>query len=169
MMPRQRPGPDRCGILATAVLLVVLTPQLSVAAGGASCSLTATPLVFGNYVPFSSRPADFTATVTVTCTTSGAAPVPLQASIAVIGKGGPSGRRLSNGVYALRYQLYLDPARTMPLGDGSGGGDVISMSSVVSYNAPFRRAFAVYGRILARQSGATVGHYVDRITAILTY
>jgi spore coat protein U domain-containing protein, fimbrial subunit CupE1/2/3/6 len=173
MMSQRPPRPDRCGVPATAVLLAVLlavlAPRQSVAAGGASCSLAATPLVFGNYESFSSQPADFTATVTVTCTTSGPAPVPLQASIGVIGRGGPFHRRLTDGVHALRYQLFLDPARTTPLGDGRGGGEVVSMSGAVSANAPFRQDFVLYGRILARQSAATIGHYVDRITAILTY
>src|ERR1700730_11048811 len=94
------------------MLLAALAPAPAHAGGGASCSLSTTPLAFGNYVPSSRSASDFTATITLSCTASGTTPVPIHATITVISTGGPSGRRLSDGAHGLRYQVYIDPART---------------------------------------------------------
>ena len=101
-------------LLGVAATLLGVAPAGSALANGAvSCSLAATPLAFGQYVPFSNLPDDFTATITVTCTSTGAATVPLQGSMSLIGAMGSSGRQLSNGRATLRYHTYLNPARTM--------------------------------------------------------
>ena len=68
----------------------------------------------------------------------------------------------------MRYQLYLDPARTALWGNG-GGGSTVPVSGIASLTTPFRQALTVYGRILARQSDAHVGNYTDRITIVLNY
>ncbi len=154
------------------LVLLGLAPLASAparAAGGATCNLTTTPLAFGNYVPASSTPSDFTATISLTCTASSATPVPVQGTIALASSGGPSGRRLADGARRLRYQLYLDPARTVLWGDHSGGSDAAAFSGVAGASAPYRQELPVYGRILARQSGTSVGHYSDQITVILNY
>jgi spore coat protein U-like protein len=150
-------------------LLSALAPAPARAGAAASCSLAATPLAFGKYVPSTISPPDFTATITLTCTVSGTTPVPIHGTISLTGTGGPSGRRLTDGAHSLRYQLYVDPARTVLLGGGSGGSDTVSISDVVGLTTPFRKALTVYGRILARQSNALVGNYADQITAVLNY
>lgn len=153
-----------------AAVLLLLAPAVASAqgTGGARCSLAVTPLVFGRYVPFSGAPADFSATVTVTCVASGAASVPVHGTIGLIGgAGGPSGRSLASGKHGLRYQLYLDPGRTIPWGNGTGG--IVSVSGVVTANAVLRQTVTVYGRILARQSAAHVGIYTDRIIVEMNY
>jgi len=43
------------------------------------------------------------------------------------------------------------------------------LPGVVGPTTPFRETLTVYGRILARQSGAVVGNYTARITAVLNY
>lgn len=156
------------GALGAAAGLLVLLGSVSAFAqgtGGARCMLGATPLVFGRYLPFSGVPADFSATLTLTCTASGAAPVAFHGTIAL--SGGASARHLASGVYKLRYQLYLDPGRRVLWGNGIGG--TVSVSGVVSANAVFRQTITVYGRILARQSGARVGVYTDRIMIEMNY
>jgi spore coat protein U-like protein len=45
----------------------------------------------------------------------------------------------------------------------------MSFSGVVGPNSVFRQPITVYGRILARQTDAAVGHYADVITAVLNY
>jgi spore coat protein U-like protein len=154
-------------LVISCLALLASTPALGQGGGGASCTLTATPLAFGTYAPSSGQPADFSATLTVTCVSSGSTPVPVKATIAL--SGGESGRRLTGGTRSLRYQVYLDPARTMPWGDGAGDGAVASVSGLVSSQAVLRQTFTLYGRILGRQNDARVGDYSDRITAILTY
>jgi spore coat protein U-like protein len=139
------------------------------AGGGAGCSLSATPLAFGKYVPSSGSPSDFTATITVTCTASGATPVPIHGTISLLSASGASGRQLTGGGRRLRYQLYLDPARAVAWESGSGGDGTVSVSGVVGPTTPFRQTLTVYGRILARQSEARVGNYADQLTVVLNY
>jgi spore coat protein U-like protein len=148
--------------------VAALAPTPALAAGGASCGLSPTPLAFGNHVPSSSSPTDFTATITVTCTASGATPVSISGTINLAGAGGPAGRHLTDGAHQLRYQLYLDPGRSVQWGNGGGAG-AATISGIVSPTTPFRQALTVYGRILARQSDARVGNYTDRFTIILNY
>jgi spore coat protein U domain-containing protein, fimbrial subunit CupE1/2/3/6 len=155
--------------LAALMALAVLAPWPARAAGGATCSVSTTPLVFGKYVPSATSPSDFTATITLTCAASGTTPVPIHATIALTSAGGASARRLTAGARQLRYQLYLDPAKTVLWGDGSSGNDVATVSGVVDRTTPFRQAFTVYGRILARQSSTLVGNYGDQITVVLHY
>jgi spore coat protein U-like protein len=167
--PRRHASPARHGLLPAIALLWELAAATARAAGGASCSLAATPLAFGPYVPFSSAPTDFTATITVTCTAIGVAAVPLQGTIALTGTAGQAGGQLSNGASVLRYHTYLDPARTMVWGNGNGLGGTATVTGVVGPTTPFRHAYTVYGRILARQTAARVGTYADQLTAVLTY
>ena len=127
-----------------------------------------TPLAFGNYVPSSSSPTDFTATITVTCTASGATPAPISGTIHLTGAGGAAGRHLTDGAHQLRYQLYLDPARTVQWGNGGSAG-AASIAGVVIATTPFSQALTIYGRILARQADARVGSYADHFTVILNY
>src|ERR1700724_3520549 len=111
MTPRGARGLGALIALALALTLAAAPAQ----AGGASCALSATPLAFGQYVPYRSAPVDFTATITVTCTSAGGAPVPVLGSISL---SGPSDRELSDGPRHLRYQLFLDPSRTTVWADG---------------------------------------------------
>lgn len=139
------------------------------AGGNVSCSISTTALAFGQYVPSRSGASDFTATIEVTCTASGDAPVPVEGSISLIGRGANGRRELTDGANRLSYQLFLDPARTIPWGDGSGESRTQPISGVAGGAAPFRVTVTVYGRILARQAGVSVGSYADQITAVLNY
>lgn len=154
-------------LMAALVALALAQPAAAQGTGAARCTLAATPLAFGSYSPTSGAPTDFTATLTVTCTGSGTESAPVEGTITL--PGGASGRRLVSGDRSLRYQLYVDPARSIPWSDGVGGGRTASVSGVVSPNTVFRQSITIYGRILARQSDAAVGAYADQIEAILTY
>jgi spore coat protein U-like protein len=169
MTARNGAGRPRSGILVVATVFCVAAAGSALAGGAVSCSLVATPLAFGQYVPFSNLPDDFTATITVTCTATGTTAVPLQGSISLIGAMGSSGRQLSNGGATLRYHTYLNPARTMYWGDGTGRGGTQAVTGVVGPGIPFSQSYTVYGRILARQSTVRVGTYADQITVMLNY
>lgn len=153
--------------LTALLLLAALAPAPAHAAGGASCSLSATPLAFGDYAPASTKPSDFTASITVTCAALGATTVPIHGTIGLIGPGGDSARQLTNGARRMRYQLYLDPARTVPWGNSGSG--TVSISCVAGPTTPIQQTLTVYGRILARQSGAPVGNYADQIVVVMNY
>lgn len=152
-----------------ACCLIALAPAPASAHGGVSCAISTTALAFGQYVPSRSGASDFTATVEVRCTASGTTSVPIDGSISLAGAGGYARRELTDGPNRLRYQLFLDPARTILWGDGSGGTHTKPISGVVGATAPFRETVVVYGRILARQSDAVVGNYTDQIIAVLNY
>jgi spore coat protein U-like protein len=138
------------------------------AAGSVNCTLSTTALQFGQYVPSRPGPADFTATLTVACVAAGAEAATVGGTIALVNSGGASGRELAAGRHRLRYQLFMDRARSIAWGDG-GALQVKSISAVVGPATPWRQSFTIYGRILARQSHAGVGRYTDRITAVLNY
>ncbi len=150
-------------------LLAASAAATANAAGSARCTLSATPLIFGQYVPSRNLPSDFTATLQLTCVASGTATANVEGTIGLIGPGGSSIRHLADGGRRLRYQLFADPARTIPWGDGAGDTQTKSVSGTVGPAAPMRHTFTIYGRILARQSDAAVGNYSDRITAVLDY
>lgn len=133
---------------------------------GVVCALSATPLMFGEYVAYEGAPSDFTATIVVTCISSSAAVARWAGVLILTGQEPLSGRRLKARGHTLDYALFTDPARTTPWGDGAAG---LSLSGAVSPRVPFRQAITVYGRIPARQVTAGVGRYTDRISAILDY
>lgn len=149
--------------------LITLAPAPAEARGNVSCSISTTALAFGQYVPSRDGASDFTATVQVACTASGALPVPVEGSISLIGRGTNGRRELTDGANHLSYQLFLDPARTIPWGDGSGESRRQPISGVAGGATPFHVTVTVYGRILARQAGTSVGSYTDQITAVLSY
>jgi spore coat protein U-like protein len=135
---RRRAAQDCCWVLM--LLAAAPTPAPANAVGGASCSVSATSLAFGNYVPASSSPTDFTATITVTCTASGVTPAAIAGTVNLMGSAGQAGRYLTGGPQQLRYQLYRDPARSIPWGDGGGGAGAAAISGFVGPATPFRQA-----------------------------
>lgn len=161
--------PDWRAATMALALLTALLPTPAGAVGDVSCSISATPLAFGRYVPYAGFPSDFTTTISLICTTSGSTPVAFRGTVTLTGRGGPDGRQLTDGANVLRYQLYVDPARTVAWGQGGAGGGSIPVSGVVGPTTPLRQELMVYGRILARQATARVGHYADQITAVLNY
>lgn len=158
----------RISQLALACLMALQAAPVQ-AAGSVSCNVFTTALAFGQYVPSRSGASDFTATIEILCTAAGETPTPVEGSISLIGRGTNGRRELIDGANHLYYQLYLDPARTVPWGDGSGEGRTQSVTGTASGASPFRATVTVYGRVLARQSRTSVGRYSDQITAVLRY
>jgi spore coat protein U-like protein len=135
-----------------------------------SCALSSTPLDFGLYSPTARAPADFTATVTVTCTTGLSVPVAVVGTIALHGgSGGTAARWMPGGGAGLRYQLYTDPGRSVVWGDSAAGGATVAFTGSVRAGEVMRSVFTVHGRILARQSGSRAARYADLVTATLIY
>jgi spore coat protein U-like protein len=168
MKPLRHIGQGRSGILVVVTFIGALAAWPA-HASGSSCSLAATSLVFNEYVPFDSSPTDVTATITVNCTATGSTTVPLTGSISLSSTSSSYSRQLSDGSYVLRYHTYQNAGRTMFWGNGSGLGGTVAVSGMVGPSTPFQQTYTVYGRIPARQSGATVGSYTDQITVALNY
>jgi spore coat protein U-like protein len=168
MKPLRHIGQGRFGILAVVTFIGALAAGPA-HASGSSCSLAATSLVFSEYVPFDSSPTDVTATITVSCTATGSTTVPLTGSISLSSTSPSYSRQLTDGTYGLRYHTYQNAGRTTFWGNGSGLGGTVAVSGMVGPSTPFQQTYTVYGRIPARQSGATVGSYTDQITVVLNY
>lgn len=71
-------------------------------------------------------------------------------------------RRLYMGASALRYNLFLDPARTQVFGDGNSGTGTVAGSCAALCTVP------VYGRLYAAQSGPA-GPYSDAVTISINF
>lgn len=155
------------GLTLTVVLAIAAAP--AAAASDAVCAMTTTPLAFGQYVPSRGEPADFTATLQLLCTAPGSSPAAVAGTISLVGGGGGSARELAGGEGRLRFQLFLDPARTIAWGDGGGGTRNRAITGTAGPGTPLRETITIYGRILARQSRAPVGQYVGLVTAVLNY
>jgi spore coat protein U-like protein len=157
----------RTTLAALLIVAALPAPALAQRSGGLmQCQLEATSLAFGRYSSSGVAPGDSTATFTVSCITPSAAPVPVQAIVAPVITA-PL-RQLRTASHALRYQLYVDAARTAPWGDGNGGTATLVASGLVSRNTPFRQRVTVYGRLFGRQAAA-VGTYSDQSGASLRY
>lgn len=144
----------------TAALAAVLL-LLPASARAATCTVSATPVAFGVYPPFSGTPTTSTGTTTVHCV-AGAANIVIALSTG--GGGAYANRRMSNGASNLTYQLYSDAAHTMIWGNGTAG--TVTVSAHVPSNGTQNNT--VYGQIPALQ-GVRPGAYTDTITVTVTY
>lgn len=123
-----------------------------------ACSVTAQGVNFGNYDPFSRTDLDGAGNIIVKCDVGVAYSIALSS-----GSGTYAARFMTNGAYALNYNLYTDASRIFTWGDGAGatatvsgsGGDTIS-------NIP------IYGRI-ARTQSAHTGNYTDAIIVTVAF
>lgn len=133
---------------------------------GCSCSVSATAVSFGSYLPIAT--VDSTGTVSVTCSVL---LLGLNVSYEIRLSTGNSGsfatRTMLSGGHTLNYNLYTDASRTSIFGDTTGG----TFSITDSYNLSlFSRTlnYTVYGRIPSGQN-PFVGTYQDTIIVSVIY
>lgn len=161
----------RGAIAALMAILVACPAAAQFSHASVTCALSATPLNFGIYDPTWPTPTDFSATITVTCTTPLAGPVPVSGTL-MLSPGTsatPTVRRMAHDGAVLRYQIYVDSAYSMVWGDGTGTTLTIPVSGTSGRTQPLRQTFTAHGRLLARQGSAGVGAYQDLLTATLSY
>jgi spore coat protein U-like protein len=119
-----------------------------------NCTVSTEAVLFDPYDPIGGAPADGVGIVRLRC--DGAVPV----MVGLAPGSGGSGRLLRSATGELSYELFADPARMLPWGDGTA--------------APARSAsgpeddLAVYGRIKAGQN-VRDGIYTDSVTVILSF
>lgn len=127
-----------------------------IAQGAAACSLSASPLAFGE-LGLLVAPVDVTAEIAVDC----AAGVPFAVEIDGGQAGaGPSERRLSSGAAQIPYGLFRNVGRTSPWGTG-----VAAMSGTGTGAA---QPLTVYGRV-PTQTAPTPGAYSDAVIVTLVF
>lgn len=149
----QRVG--RFRTLMGAIAAILLCP----AVGAAQCMVSVTGLAFGTYDVFSASPTDSAGTITVECAAGTGYSVALSPGVS----GSYVSRTMIDGGRSLQYGLYLDSARSVSWGDGSGGSATVSGTG-----SGAQIHHTVYGRIPARQN-ARVGSYADSITVTVAF
>ena len=129
-----------------------------------ACSVTTTPVSFGNYDPFVATPLDTTGTITVTCDKAQGQPPPVTISISASPNSGvfiPRQMKHSSRPNVLNYNLYTKQNRTTVWGDGTGG------TSVVVAQGTQQRKETIYATIPPRQN-VPAGVYSDILTVTIT-
>ena len=127
------------------------------------CRVTANPFAFGTYAPGNPAPHDVTGNIDVRCMGQ---PGFFTATLSTGSSGSFAQRQMLSGATLMGYNLYLDPARTIVWGDGTGG----SLTVVRSKPRPGRQDFPlpVYGRIPPTQN-VSPGLYTDDIVVTIIF
>lgn len=142
-------------VLALLAAAAALAP--SRALGVPTCSFgVAGALSFGVYDPLAATPTDSSSTMSYRCPKGQPVQISLDAGLA----GSFAARALTLGTERLLYNLYLDAARTIVWGDGTGGSQ--SGPGVTTHGAGGTTTVYVFGRIPAGQDVAA-GTYGDTI------
>jgi spore coat protein U-like protein len=155
----RRQSPGRLAV-AAAVALIGLAPGTAAAIG---CRVTVVPFAFGNYSPGDSFPLDVTGSIDVRCQgTAGS----FLATLSTGSSGSFAERHMLSGTSVMLYNFYINPARTVVWGDGTGG----SLPIMRNKPRPGRQDFAlpVYGRIPPSQSVGS-GTYTDDIIVTIVF
>lgn len=124
------------------------------------CSIALNALLFGNYDPLETLvPLDRTTSINVSCNRATDARIEFST-----GQSGSYGARTMRlGASALRYNLYLDAAHSIILGDGSAS----SVPILGRFNNG-SDTITLYARVPPGQDPA-VGHHVDTIIVTMTF
>jgi spore coat protein U-like protein len=145
------------------VPLVVIAAALAVASQAhAQCRVSVdSGVAFGPYNVFGTGHVETTGQISWRC--PGNTPVAVQITISSGDNRDGISRRLAQGGEFLRYDLYLDAARTLVWGDGTYGG---SYTAVYPGGGWVR--IAIYARIPKEQDVA-VGVYADTVTVVINF
>ncbi len=145
----------RASTVRALALAAALAP--SRARGAPTCSFgVAGALAFGVYDPLATAPTDSSSTMSYRCPKGQLVQISLDAGLA----GSFAARALTLGTERLLYNLYLDAARTIVWGDGTGGSQV--GPGVTTHGAGGTTTVYVFGRIPAGQD-VVAGTYGDTI------
>lgn len=129
----------------------------------AECSISATPLAFGEYDPVvgnASTALDGMATITLTCTKGAAASVGLDRGL---NASGTLRRMTSASGDHLSYELHQDSMRLLAWGD-----DILSMLTLGAATSMAPRYLTVHGRVAGGQD-VSAGAYTDSVTATVNF
>lgn len=146
--------------LVLVVIVLSSAPGL-VASAWAQCTVSVTPMSFGNYNVYQATATESTGTMTVSCGIAVLVQVQMNR-----GQHASSffPRQMASGAERLNYNLYFDAAHTQVWGDGSSTtvtwGILIPLLS--------SRQHAVFGQIPALQNAA-VGSYTDIVVVTVIF
>jgi spore coat protein U-like protein len=149
------------------LLLAAGVAALPLTCLGAGCGISATSIHFGGYSIFDATPRDSSGTVTVQCQgAQPSRPVNVTISISTGISGAYATRQMASLTVPdrLRYNLFIDAARTIVWGNGTGGSSTLSRS--VDRTSPWTAS--IYARVPQRQN-VSVGSYSDNITLSIDF
>ncbi len=142
-----------------AMLATCLVP---IACCGQACTVSGMEMNFGTYNPRLMTPTLTTGTITFSCTSS----VPVEIKFHGVNGTGRDGSYLSFRNHQINFKLFLDPARTEPLGDGLNG------TQYYTDPAPPANTLVtvpIFGKIPPGQSDAGAGAYAAMLTLEIDY
>lgn len=152
--------------LVAALAFGITAPDPAHACTLCSCSATTTDASFGTYDPTATASTDTSGTISINCTGI----VALFGTVETAASAGSSGdavqRTMRQGVNSLNYNLYIDPARSIVFGDGTGSTQTITRP--LNGLLIFGQSVFFYGRIPAGQR-VTAGTFTDSIVITVTY
>lgn len=137
-------------------VFVLLIASMFATTAQATCTVSASGVLFGGYDVFSASPNDSAGSVSVDCDPATPYTISLSA-----GGGTYSQRHMSTGTDLLGYNLYTDASRSIVWGDGSSGTGTVG-GSAASEN------HTVYGRVPAGQN-VPAGSYGDTIMITISF
>ncbi|UQY33076.1 spore coat U domain-containing protein [Pseudomonas fulva] len=73
-------------------------------------------------------------------------------------------RNMTNGTDSIAYNLFQDPGRTTPWGDGSNGGDTLATTGT-----GVAQELVVYGQVPPRTQVPSVGTYTDTVQVTVAW
>ena len=153
------------------LLLASLAFLFPAAAQAGTCTISATGVSFGTYIPSNASPTDITGTVTVTCSSTINETISYEIALnpGVNSGSSFSNRRMTNGATFLSYQLYTNSTRTTVWGDGTGGTSTVTDRFRCNRCTNRKENYTDYGRLPGLQWNAAPGFYGDTITAMVTF
>jgi spore coat protein U-like protein len=149
----------RCGRTARWLFAAGLAAVAIAVRAAPTCkNLSVTPVAFGMYSPVATVPLDAVGTITYKCAGALAPAITLSRGSAPT----YSPREMRQGAQVLQYNLYIDAARTVIWGDGTGGSSTYTGTSGGAQSVP------VYGSIFPLQD-AGAGNYSDTIIVTINF
>lgn len=130
------------------------------------CTVSTTPVSFGNYDVFAATALDTTGTVALYCNNPEQKPMPVRVSISsgASGSFNPRQMRFAGGIERMSYYLFIDPSRTVIWGDGTGGTS--AFATTIDKTGPLNAT--IYGRVPARQN-LRAGAYGDNLVVTVMW
>lgn len=121
-------------------------------------------LAFGSYSPIDAFPVDSAGAIGILCNPATEGLIRIDLSP---GNGSYASRIMIFGAEQLRYNLYLDSARTIVWGDGTGGTGHLTLTK--QKGSWLLELPTIYGRIPPGQDVAAGGPYSDTITVTVNW
>ena len=150
----------RAGMILIRVVLATAALLLSARGASAdSCTIGASPIVFGSYDVFDPSARDATGAITYECTGGPRKPI----GIYLVPSSGNSAPALVRGAERLYYNLFQNAGRSVVWGTGSGGSQ-----PYIAERGKDPVTLPVFGRIPPGQD-VSVGRYADTVTVVINF